>query len=77
MVQRTMDYLKHLGIVETESDIERLATVNATNKNQDIAQRWLEDIETQRDKLDSSVNLMQSQRKSLQSIIDNIAKMED
>ena len=77
MVQRTMDYLKHLGIVETESDIERLATINATNKNQDIAQRWLEDIETQRDKLDSSVNLMQSQRKSLQSIIDNIAKMED
>ena len=72
-----MDYLKHLGIVETESDIERLATMNATNKNQDIAQRWLEDIETQRDKLDSSVNLMQSQRKSLQSIIDNIAKMED
>ena len=72
-----MDYLKHLGIVETESDIERLATINAANKNQDIAQRWLEDIETQRDKLDSSVNLMQSQRKSLQSIIDNIAKMED
>lgn len=72
-----MDYLKHLGIVETESDIERLATINATNKNRDIAQRWLEDIETQRDKLDSSVNLMQSQRKSLQSIIDNIAKMED
>ena len=77
LVQRTIDYLKHLGIVETESDIERLAMVNATNKNQGIAQRWLEDIKAQRDKLDSSVDLMQSQRKALQSIIDSVAKMEE
>ena len=72
-----MDYLKHLGIVESESDIERLATMNAANRDYSTSCRWLEDIQAQKVRLDSAVEMMQAQRKSLQSILDNVAKMED
>ena len=76
LVERTVNYLKHLGLVETEADVERLTLVNASSKNPAASQRWLGEIQTQRERLDSSIELMRNQRKSMQSIIDNVAKME-
>ena len=76
LVERTMNYLKHLGLVETEADVERLALVNASSRNPELSQRWLGEIQTQRERLDSSIGLMRTQRKSLQGILDNVAKME-
>ena len=76
LVERTMDYLKHLGLVDNESDLERLATTNLASKNPELSQRWLFEIQHQRDELDSKTELMKSQRQSLQSILDNVAKME-
>ena len=72
----TMNYLKHLGLVETEADVERLALVNASSRNPELSQRWIEEIQSQREQLDSSIELMRTQRKSLQGILDNVAKME-
>ena len=77
LVERTVDYLKSLGLIEDESDIERLATMNSANQNPELSQRWFAEIQGQKDNLDSAMELMQSQRKSLQSIIDSVAKMED
>lgn len=76
LVERTMDYLKHLGLVDNESDLERLATTNLASKNPELSQRWLSEIQHQREELDSKTELMKSQRQSLQSILDNVAKME-
>ena len=76
LVERTMNYLKHLGLAETEADVERLALVNASTRSPEVSQRWLEEIQSQREQLDSSIELMRNQRKSMQSIIDNVAKME-
>ena len=76
LVERTVNYLKHLGLVETEADLERLALVNASSRNPEASQKWLGDIQAQRERLDSSMELMMGQRKSMQSIIDNVAKME-
>ena len=76
LVERTVNYLKHLGLVETEADLERLALVNASSRNPEASRKWLGDIQAQRERLDSSMELMMGQRKSMQSIIDNVAKME-
>lgn len=76
LVERTMEYLKYLGLVETEADLERLATANAASKRPELSQRWLSEIQGQRERLDSSIELMQRHRKNLQSILDNVAKME-
>lgn len=76
LVERTMNYLKHLGLAETEADVERLALANASTRSPEVSQRWLEEIQSQREQLDSSIELMRNQRKSMQSIIDNVAKME-
>jgi DNA repair exonuclease SbcCD ATPase subunit len=76
LVERTMEYLKHLGLVDNESDLERLATTNLASKNPELSQRWLSEIQNQREELDSKTELMKSQRQSLQSILDNVAKME-
>lgn len=76
LVERTINYLKTLGLIESESDIERLAMLNSTNQNPEISKRWIEDIQVQKRDLDSAIGLMNGQRESLQSIIDNVAKME-
>ena len=65
LVERTVNYLKYLGLVETEADLERLALVNASSRNPSASQRWLGEIQTQRERLDSSIGLMLSQRKSM------------
>ena len=77
LVNRTVNYLKSLGLIESESDIDRLATLNFVNQSPEISQRWFAEIEEAKSNLDSAIELMQGQRKSLQSIIDNVAKMED
>ena len=33
LVNRTVNYLKSLGLIETESDIERLATLSSAKQN--------------------------------------------
>ena len=60
LVERTVNYLKYLGLVETEADVDRLALVNASSKNPSASQRWLGDIQAQRERLDSSIGLMLS-----------------
>ena len=77
LVNRTVNYLKSLGLIETESDIERLATLSSAKQNPEVSQMWMKEIQEQRESLDSAMELMKGQRKSLQSIIDNVAKMEE
>jgi hypothetical protein len=77
LVNRTVNYLKSLGLIETESDIERLATLSSAKHNPEVSQMWMNEIQEQRKSLDSAMELMKGQRKSLQSIIDNVAKMEE
>lgn len=77
MVERTINYLKTLGVIESEADIERLATLNSARQNPEVSKRWIDDIQEQKRGLDSAMELMNGQRKSLQSIIDNVAKMEE
>ena len=77
LVNRTVNYLKSLGLIETEADIERLATLSSAKQNQEVSQRWMNEIQEQMESLDSAMELMKGQRKSLQSIIDNVAKMEE
>jgi len=77
LVNRTVNYLKSLGLIETEADIERLATMNSARQNPEVSQRWMNEIQEQRESLDSAMELMKGQRKSMQSILDNVAKMEE
>ena len=77
LVNRTVNYLKSLGLIESEDDIEHLATLNFVNQSPEVSQRWISEIEEQKESLDSSVNVMQGQRNSIQSILDNVAKMEE
>ena len=65
LVKRTVDYLKNLGLIETEDDIERLATLNQANQNPEVSKRWIDDIQQKKMGLDSAIQLMQSQRKSM------------
>ena len=76
LVERTMNYLKYLGLAESEADLERLALVNASSRDPESSQRWLDEIQKQKEGLDSSIELMRTQRKSLQGILDNVAKLE-
>ena len=64
-------------MIDTEADIERLATLNSARQNPEVSKRWIDDIQEQKRGLDSAMELMKGQRKSLQSIIDNVAKMEE
>lgn len=65
LADRTMDYLKSLGLVESEADLQHLTTMSLSNQNPDVSQRWLGELQEQKGKLDSSIELMRTQRKSL------------
>ena len=45
LVKRTVDYLKNLGLIESEADIERLATLNSSSQNPEMSRRWIDDIQ--------------------------------
>ena len=77
LVERTVGYLKSLGLIETYADIERLATLNSAKRNPEVSQRWMDEIQEQKESLDSAMELMQGQRKTMQCIIDNVVKMEE
>ena len=77
LVNRTVNYLKSLGLIESEYDIEHLTTLNFVNQSPEVSQRWISEIEEQKESLDSAVEVMRGQRNSIQSILDNVAKMEE
>jgi hypothetical protein len=76
LASRTINYLKNLGLIETEQDLERLALASASRQNPEESQRWMDEIQRKREELDSAIGLMKSERKSIQGILDNVAKME-
>ena len=45
LVKRTVDYLKNLGLIESEADIERLATLNSSSRNPELSRMWMDEIQ--------------------------------
>ena len=78
LVERTVKYLRDLGLVKSERDIEGLALRNVVsqNRNSEAVKRGLAELEVQKSSLDSTIGKMQKHRQSIQGILDNVAKVE-
>ena len=78
LVERTVKYLRDLGLVKSEKDIEGLALRNVVSQNRDseVVKRGLVELEVQKTALDDTIGIMKSHRKDLQGILDSVAKIE-
>ena len=76
MEERTMSYLKDIGIAENEEDLEHLAAVNLATKYEGNVAEKIGRIEALKSELAHATETMNKQRNALQSIIDSIYAME-
>ena len=76
MRKRTVGYLKSIGLIENEQELEKLATLNrAENYDGDAYQKVL-DIENAKAELDRSKETLVRQRDALVLILDSIKQAE-
>ena len=78
LVERTVKYLRNLGLVKSEKDIEGLALRNVVSQNRDseAVKRGLAELEVQKTALDDTIGIMKRHRKDIQGILDSVAKIE-
>lgn len=77
MKDRVVEYLKKIGLIETEDDIEALATRNKAAQYEGNINLELNKLENAKNELDKATEVMTRQRNALQSILDNILKAEE
>ena len=79
LVERTVKYLRDLGLVKSEKDIEGLVLRNVVSQNKDseVVKRGLVELEVQKTALDDTIGIMKSHRKDIQGILDSVAKIEN
>ena len=74
--RRTLDYFKAIGLIDSDSDIEKLATRNkASNYTGNISDE-MKKLENAKERLDKAKETMNRQRAALQSIIDSVYSAE-
>lgn len=76
MKQRTVEYLKSTGLIESEDDIESLAARNKAVQYEGNINIELKKVEEAKNALDRAVDAMTRQRNALQSILDGMYKAE-
>lgn len=76
LVERTLAYLKNLGLAETEDDIEALLVRNRTAQYEGDVYAELNIVKAAKDKLDSATSTMQKQRDSMKSTIESVTDAE-
>lgn len=76
LVERTLAYLKNLGLAETEDDIEALLVRNRTVQYEGDVYAELNIVKAAKDKLDSATTTMQKQRDSMKSTIESVTDAE-
>ena len=72
LAKRTFQYLKGLGIVETEEDLDSLAARNLAMNYEGDVYLELQKLQTAKDSLDEAISSMDRQRKSMSSMIDGM-----
>ena len=65
MVDRTVDYLKHLGLIENADDLEGLVTRSATLHYQGDVKGELDRLTSAKEGLDGAMKRMVDHRKSI------------
>lgn len=73
---RTINYMKSIGLIQTEDDIEGLVIRNLSSNYQGNINQKIKKIEDAKTNLDYATSKMLEHRKTIQSIIDNIANAE-
>lgn len=74
--RRTLDYLKEIGLIESDDDIEKLTARNrANNYNGNICAE-IRKLEEARERMLKAKATMEGQRAALQSIIDSVYSAE-
>lgn len=78
MVERTVDYLKDLGVIGDEQDLVGLTTRNLAiaNPNKVDISQCLQELQATKDRLDGERKAMLKQRDSMKSIFDGLEKMD-
>ena len=74
--ERTIEYLKNIGLIEKPEDMEKLATRNLIATGNVDCDAKLKEIERAKQGLDDSMWKLNKQNESLRSIIDGISEAE-
>ena len=73
---RTVNYLKDIGIIKNKEDLEKLVVENKVVNSERDFQQEIRKLELLKDRLDESKANLLSQRDSLKSILDSITKID-
>ena len=72
--KRTVDYLKKVGLIEQESDIERLVVANRSQSHSGDINAELKKIEDTKESLNHVQSKMIGYRMTLQGILDKMSE---
>ena len=74
--RRTLDYLKEIGLIESDDDIEKLTARNMANNYKGNICAEIRKLEEARERMLKAKATMEGQRAALQSIIDSVYSAE-